>query len=107
MATRLNAQAPGFEDAFQRLLEAKRETGADVNDTVRAILSDVSNRGDAAVIDYTLKFDGFELTPESMAFSADEIAGRLGLNVGGIHQYGWPDAKGHDVAQAVQFFAES
>ena len=75
MATRLNAQAPGFEDAFQRLLEAKRETGADVNDTVRAILSDVRNRGDAAVIDYTLKFDGFELTPESMAFSADEIAG--------------------------------
>ena len=49
MATRLNALDPGFEDAFQRLLEAKRETGADVNDTVRAILSDVRNRGDAAV----------------------------------------------------------
>ena len=60
MATRLNAQDPGFEDAFQRLLGAKRETEPDVDDTVRRILGDVRTRGDAAVIAYTKEFDGFE-----------------------------------------------
>ena len=75
MVLRLDANDPGFEDAFQQLLGAKRETGADVDDTVRAILSDVQGRGDAAVIAYTSEFDGFDLTPDSMAFGADEIAG--------------------------------
>ncbi len=72
MATRLNARDPGFEDAFQRLLEAKRETGPDVDDVVGRILDDVRKRGDEAVIAYTKEFDGFDLTPESMAVSADE-----------------------------------
>ena len=61
MATRLNAQAPGFEDAFQRLVEAKRETGTDVDDAVGRILDDVKERGDEAVIAYTKEFDGFEI----------------------------------------------
>lgn len=75
MVIRLEAQDPGFEGAFQRLLEAKRETVEDVDDVVRAILADVRGRGDAAVIDYTSKFDKFDLTTESMAFGADDIAG--------------------------------
>ena len=75
MATRLDARDPDFESAFRRLLEANRETGVDVDDAVRAILSDVRERGDAAVIDYTSKFDQFDLTPETLAFSADDIAG--------------------------------
>ncbi|MDA1089472.1 MAG: histidinol dehydrogenase [Proteobacteria bacterium] len=73
MVMRLNANDPGFEDAFQRLLEAKRETDTDVNDTVRGILADVRARGDAAVMDYTKEFDGVALTPETMAVGADEI----------------------------------
>jgi len=73
MATRLNAQDPGFEDAFRRLLEAKRETGADVDDVVARILDDVRARGDEAVIAYTKEFDGFGLTPETMAVGGDEI----------------------------------
>lgn len=75
MATRLDARDPDFESAFRRLLKANRETGVDVDDAVRAILSDVRERGDAAVIDYTSKFDQFDLTPETLAFSADDIAG--------------------------------
>ena len=73
MATRLNAQAPGFEDAFQRLVEAKRETGTDVDDAVGRILDDVKERGDEAVIAYTKEFDGFELTAETMAVGDDEV----------------------------------
>jgi len=75
MATRIDAQAPDFENAFQRLLEAKREIGEDVDDAVRAILADTRARGDAAVIDYTAKFDQFDLTPSTMAFGPEEIAG--------------------------------
>ncbi|MBT3306916.1 MAG: histidinol dehydrogenase [Alphaproteobacteria bacterium] len=75
MVLRLNAKDPDFENAFQRLLGAKRETGTDVNDAVRNILSDVQARGDAAVVEYTSKFDGFELSPETLAFGVEEIAG--------------------------------
>ncbi len=73
MATRLNTNDPGFEAAFQALLETKRETGAEVDDAVRRILEDVRLKGDEAVIAYTKEFDGFELTAEAMAVTADEI----------------------------------
>ena len=73
MATRLDANDPGFEAAFQALLETKRETGAEVDDVVRRILEDVRLKGDEAVIATTKEFDGFELTAETMAVTADEI----------------------------------
>ena len=73
MATRLDTNDPGFEAAFQALLETKRETGAGVDDAVRRILEDVRLKGDEAVIAYTREFDGFELTAETMAVTADEI----------------------------------
>ncbi len=74
MATRLDINDPGFEDAFIRLLSAKRETGSDVDDVVQGILADVRARGDAAVLAYTREFDGFDLTQASMRVTADEIA---------------------------------
>ena len=73
MATRLDTNDPGFEAAFQALLETKRESGAGVDDAVRRILEDVRLKGDEAVIAYTREFDGFELTAASMAVTADEI----------------------------------
>ena len=75
MAIRLEAQDPGFEDAFQRVLEAKREYGSDVGETVSAILLDVKKRGDAAIIEYTSRFDGFDLNSSAMTFSPEDIAG--------------------------------
>ncbi len=74
MVTRINAADPGFEDAFQRLLGAKRETEPDVDDTVRRIVGDVRACGDAAVLEYTKEFDGFALSADNMAVGADEIA---------------------------------
>ncbi|MBC8268031.1 MAG: histidinol dehydrogenase [Rhodospirillaceae bacterium] len=73
MTTRLKTTDNNFADGFAKLLAAKRENEADVNDTVTTILADVRERGDAALIEMTRRFDGFELTAEGMAIGADEI----------------------------------
>ncbi len=62
MATRINAGDKRFEADFAALLDAKRETDVDVDGTVSRILADVRKRGNAAVITYTRRFDGFALT---------------------------------------------
>jgi len=64
----------GFEAAFAALLNTKRETDADVDDAVAAIIDDVRKRGDAALIDYTERFDRARLTADTLRLSADEIA---------------------------------
>jgi histidinol dehydrogenase len=69
----LDTTDPDFEIAFSRLLTAKREDSPDVDDTVAAIIADVRARGDAALVDYTARFDRLELTPERLAFAPDEI----------------------------------
>ncbi len=73
MPHRLNAADAGFEADFRALLADKREVSVDVNDTVAAILAEVRARGDAAVIEYTSRFDRADLTPETMRFTAAEI----------------------------------
>ncbi len=55
----------------------KREEAEDVDAAVAAIIADVRARGDAAVIDLTARFDRLELTPQTLAFSAAEIAAEV------------------------------
>jgi histidinol dehydrogenase len=74
MAITLSTRDPGFEAAFAALLAAKRETDADVDDAVAAIIADVAARGDAALIDYTQRFDRVALTAEQLRLSPLEIA---------------------------------
>ncbi|MEM7241782.1 MAG: histidinol dehydrogenase [Pseudomonadota bacterium] len=69
----LNTGDAAFAAQFEAFLGQKREASADVGAAVDAILADVAARGDAAVIEYTAKFDGLDLTPETLAFSRDEI----------------------------------
>ena len=69
----LDATAPDFEAGFARLLSAKREDSADVDEIVAGIIADVRARGDAALIELTAKFDRLALTPETLRFSAAEI----------------------------------
>ncbi|MFN3954288.1 MAG: histidinol dehydrogenase [Pararhodobacter sp.] len=69
----LDNRDAGFEATFAAILGGKREEAQDVDDTVAAIIADVRARGDAAVIELTRRFDRLELTPETLAFSADEI----------------------------------
>ena len=70
----LSTQDRDFEPRFQALLGLKREEAEDVDQAVAAIIADVRARGDAAVIELTAKFDRTHLTPETMAFSPNEIA---------------------------------
>ena len=70
----LTTQDPDFEPAFQTLLGAKREDAPDVDDAVAAIIADVRARGDDAVIELTARYDRLTLTPDTLAFSPDEIA---------------------------------
>lgn len=73
----LNATAPGFEAEFTALLGMKREDSPDVDATVAAIIENVRDRGDAAVIALTAKFDRLTLTPDTLAFSPAEIADHI------------------------------
>ncbi|MBP7241973.1 histidinol dehydrogenase [Amaricoccus sp.] len=69
----LSTNEADFERRFAALLAAKREADADVDAAVADILADVASRGDAAVIERTARWDRLELTPGTLAFSADEI----------------------------------
>ena len=73
MPLRLDAAAPGFAAAFAGLLAAQRETAADVDAVVAAIVADVAARGDAALIEYTRRFDRLTLTPATLRVPAAEI----------------------------------
>ena len=74
MPKRLNFCEPGFESQFSALLSEKRETETDVNDGAAAILDDVRSRGDRAVCEATAKYDRFDISPDEMTFSPDQIA---------------------------------
>ena len=74
MPVRLDSRDPGFAADFETLLGSKREASEEVGTAVANILADVKARGDAAVIEYTARFDKLPLTPSTLAFSADEIA---------------------------------
>ncbi len=62
-----------FEDGFKSLLGQKREQAEDVNDKVAAILARVRQEGDRALIDLTLKLDGFDLRDAGIRVSEAEI----------------------------------
>ena len=55
--TRLNSQDAGFDADLERLLDWDQTTDPAVESVVREIIADVRARGDAAVIDYTQRFD--------------------------------------------------
>jgi histidinol dehydrogenase len=63
----------GFDSSeIERLITAE-ETQAGVDSAVAEIVADVRNRGDAALCDYSRRFDNFPLTPDSIRLTAEEI----------------------------------
>jgi histidinol dehydrogenase len=70
---RLSTTAPGFEADFVALLAEARETADSVDGVVAAIIADIRARGDAALLDYTEKFDRLKLTAAGLRVGADEI----------------------------------
>ncbi|MBL8644292.1 MAG: histidinol dehydrogenase [Rhodospirillaceae bacterium] len=73
MARLLFAKEAGFEKDFTALVNASRDEKSDVDGAVAAILADVKKRGDAAVLDYTAKWDRVTLSAEKLRFTKSEI----------------------------------
>ncbi|WP_338846177.1 histidinol dehydrogenase [Massilia sp. W12] len=65
MIRELDAQGPDFDAALRQLLAYEAEQDEAIENSVRAILQDVRTRGDAAVLEYTRRFD--RLQAASMA----------------------------------------
>ena len=74
MAIRLDTRAADFAQKFRGFLDTKRETAADVEAAVRAIVADVAARGDRALKDYTQKFDHVDLDRIGLKVSGGDIA---------------------------------
>lgn len=68
----LRTSDPADADAL-KMLNRRAIPSADTSDTVREILRDVRERGDAALIDYAAKFDKVELTGADLLVSPAEI----------------------------------
>lgn len=67
--TRLNSSAPGFAQTLRQLLAFEASEDAAIDQSVVQILQAVKTRGDAAVLEYTQKFDRLSID----AVSALEI----------------------------------
>jgi histidinol dehydrogenase len=70
---RLSTADPDFALAFEALLAEARETTEQVDQEVAAIIAKVRSRGDAALCEYTARFDRFALTPERLRLTRAEI----------------------------------
>ncbi len=73
MPIRLDSRAGDFAARFENFLAAKRETAADVDEAVRAIVAAVRARGDAALVEFTQKFDRVDFAPKALRVTAAEI----------------------------------
>lgn len=77
----LDTTTADFEAEFARLRHWSAETDASIEERVAAILADVQQRGDAAVLEYTARFDGvqaasvaaLELTRDELKAAFDAI----------------------------------
>ena len=79
MALRLNSSDAGFAAAFDALATARREVDGDVDAVVAGIIAAVRARGDAALLEYTRRFDRLALDDGAeLRVGADEIAAARG-----------------------------
>lgn len=73
MVLRLDYRQSDFENRFAAFLTTKREVSQDVENDVRAIIREIRERGDAALHDFTERFDGINTRQLGLAVTADEI----------------------------------
>ncbi len=73
MPLRLVAGARGFAAAFAALVASARETMDRVDAVAAAIVEDVGRRGDAALFDYTRRFDGVAAGRSGLRISARAV----------------------------------
>ena len=71
---RLSTADAGFEAAFRERLHWSAETDAQVEQRVAEILADVQQRGDAAVLAYTNRFDALAATALAQQYDTNYAA---------------------------------
>jgi histidinol dehydrogenase len=69
----LDQRSEDFEARFSAFLSTKREVSDDVNAVVRDIIDDVRLRGDAALFDYSARFDRVDLATVGLRVSDSDI----------------------------------
>ena len=73
-ALRLNTTDANFEAAFQQRLHWSADADSAIESRVADILADVQKRGDAAVLEYTLRFDGLSAqSMQQLVLTQDEL----------------------------------
>lgn len=77
MTQRLATTSPDFAAAFTTLVDARREADEDVSRDVTAILKAVRAGGDAALADYTQRFDRHDLNVSGWAVTPAECRAAL------------------------------
>lgn len=74
MVDKITFDEPDFQDRIDALVNSRRDVDVDVDEVVRGILEDVRARGDAAVLEYTEKFDRLTLpNATAVRIGGDEI----------------------------------
>ena len=80
---RLNASDAGFADAFDAVVNGRREADADVSRDVVQTIRDVRAHGDATLVEMTQRFDGFDLNHAGWQIDAAQCkAAYEGLDAG-------------------------
>jgi histidinol dehydrogenase len=69
----LDTRGSGFEVEFAALENRRRSERAVLEESVAAILADVRDRGDAAVLDAIERFDGYRLAASDLFLSDEEL----------------------------------
>ena len=78
MANRLDFQSVNFANEFDALIKCKRESNSNLQDEVGAIIGEVRARGDAALLEFTSKFDNLDLkNVADLAVSRAEVNAAL------------------------------
>jgi histidinol dehydrogenase len=69
----LEQTSTDFEERFSAFLSTKREVSDDVNAVVKDIIDDVRHRGDAALVEYSARFDKIDLQAVGLRVRDEEI----------------------------------
>jgi len=75
---RLNSRDAGFRSEFERLLAWEQSADHAVEDTVRGIINAVRTRGDAALLEYTRRFDRWPAVAQQLEIPPDTRTAALG-----------------------------
>ncbi|MCM2264874.1 MAG: histidinol dehydrogenase [Desulfuromonadales bacterium] len=75
----LHFDDPEFDQMFAQIVARGEEVSGEVEAAVKAIIADVRERGDAAVCDYTARFDHLTLTASTLEVTTAEIDAAMAI----------------------------